>query len=502
MFPNDDKFESMFTLESEKDGEIEEKPFKILVLGDWSGDAEKQTLAERVITEIDRDNFNSVLNRLRPKLQLELFENSVESLELEFTELDDFHPDNIFRRISLFDELRSLRRRLSDPNTFNNAAREVRKWISESDFKSVEQVSIQPKTVQSDELLDRILSGKTETVKLQDANSIELSNLLKDLVRPFLIDFDENEQKSLISLVDNATSGLMRKIIHQPKFQTLEAAWRSLYFLVRNTETDSSLKIYILNITKEELSAKLKAHNDLTETEVFRKIVYEANTSLNGESWSVLIGNYEFYSEIDDVAALIRLSKIAGSILSPFISKMSPTLLGVDSFANESFNPDFSDESVQGKLWAKLRSFPESEFLGLTVNRFLLRLPFGSATDEIERFHFEEFDGKPIHNKYLWGNSSFVCALLLARSFSKYQWEMGNHLEQDVENLPFHIYSDETEKMLKPCAEIIFSQSIYDRLMDFGLMPLISYRNTDRVKLARFQSIIHPVSTLIGKWNV
>ncbi|HQU82723.1 MAG TPA: type VI secretion system contractile sheath large subunit, partial [Pyrinomonadaceae bacterium] len=400
MFPDNDRFESMFTLENEKNGVIEEKTFRILVLGDWSGDSEKVEFKNRPIIEIDRDNFDSALNRCKPNLQLNLSETADEITSLDFTELDDFHPDNIFRQVPLFTELRSLRRRLSDPATFNSAAHEVRGWISDRQIEPTDENSELPQSVQSDELLDQILSGKSEAVRLQKADSSELSSLLKDLVRPFLIGFDENEQKSLISLVDNATGELMRKIIHHQKFQNLEAAWRSLYFLIRNAETDSSLKIYFLNISKEELIAKLKDNNNLTETEVFRKIVVEANSLFDDDTFSVFVGNYEFDSELDDVASLIRLSKIGASINCPFISKMSPKLLDFDSFvdASDSSGWTISEDSRQGKLWATLRSLPESEFLGMTLNRFLLRLPFGSESDQIDSFAFEEFGDKPLHN--------------------------------------------------------------------------------------------------------
>jgi hypothetical protein len=40
-----------------------------------------------------------------------------------------------------------------------------------------------------------------------------------------------------------------------------------------------------------------------------------------------------------------------------------------------------------------------------------------------------------------------------------------------------------------------------DKLMEYGLMPLVSYKNTDHVKLARIQSVTEPVTKLKGRWN-
>lgn len=503
MFPNNDNFDSLISLESEKSGVIEEIPFRMLILGDWSGDEIKKDFSSRSPIEIDRDNFDSVINRLHTKVELDISLENSQFISLEFRELDDFHPDNLYRQIPLFSDLRNLRRRLTNPDSFNSAAREVRSWFNEEQTIGSSKVTSEPKSVDPEELLDQILSGKSEHIKLQTTQSTELSNLLKDLVRPHLLTFDENEQKALISIVDEATSNLMRRILHHPKFQNLESAWRSLYFVVKNTQTDLHMKIYILDITKDELITKLKQCNNLTDSEIYRKIVIDTNNMFDDEPWAVMFGNYDFQPNVDDIAALIRLSKIGSAIQSPFVSKISDNLLGIESLflKPEYYDWNISEDSANGKLWSTLRSLPESKFLGLTINKFLTRLPFGSKTEEIDSFPFQEFNEKSNHNSYLWGNSCFIVALLLARSFSKYEWEMGSRLEQEVENLPIHIYSDGFETATKPCAEIDLTQTACEKLMELGLMPLISFKDIDRARLAKFQSVTNPVSALMGRWK-
>jgi type VI secretion system protein ImpC len=249
MFPTDTDFEAKISLETDKTGIIDEPPFHILFLGDWSGDGEKKDLSERRPTEIDRDNFDNVLQKLRVRLDLDL-QNDGNLLNLEFTELDDFHPDNIFRQIPLFSDLRDLRKRLSNADTFNSAANEVRDLFVETKVIVNTEQSDDAQNVpapSSDDLLDQILSGNSVPVASDAAHSSDLNKLLADLVRPHLVSFDENEQSKLLSAVDEATGDLMRKIIHHSKFQELEAAWRGLFFLVRRLETDTDLKVFILD---------------------------------------------------------------------------------------------------------------------------------------------------------------------------------------------------------------------------------------------------------------
>lgn len=498
MFPFESDFESKVSLESAKIGVIDEPPFHILMLGDWGGDADKIDLPRRRPLEIDRDNFDDIMKRLRVRLDLG-------DLTLDFQSLDDFHPDELFQQVPMFAELRDLRRRLLDADTFNSAAREVRDWFPAPE-EPVELVSDanQPQSVEppAGNLLDSILSrpdaGATSP-QPQATASRELSNLISDFVRPHLVSVDENEQANLLAAVDSATSNLMRNIMHNRRFQALESAWRGLYFLVRRTETASDLKIFILDVSKDEVAEDLKSAANLNDSMLYEALVTDADD----EPWAAVFGNYAFLPNIDDTATLIRLGKLAAGADAPFVSHMRCEILGISSLADHPDPSDWnrSDDSNEAKLWTALRDQVESAYLGMTIPRFLARLPYGRDTDPVETFSFEEFTGEPVHDDYLWANSSFVVALLLAQSYSSYGWEMGRVLLQDVDGLPTHIYTKNGEAITTPCAEVQLTQNACERLMDFGLMPLVSFKNSDRIRLARFQSITDPVTALKSRWT-
>ncbi|MCV4626356.1 type VI secretion system contractile sheath large subunit, partial [Escherichia coli] len=67
-----------------------------------------------------------------------------------------------------------------------------------------------------------------------------------------------------------------------------------------------------------------------------------------------------------------------------------------------------------------LRLTPEANSLGMTAPRLIGRLPYGAETDPTERFAFEEFDGLPAHDDYLWLNGCYATATLLAAGFAAY----------------------------------------------------------------------------------
>src|SRR5262245_24375873 len=97
------------TYDVEREGATVKKelPFVVGVLGDLSGDnlAESLTpLSERKFIQVDRDNFDEVLARLTPGLNLKA-ENTLQgdgsqiSVQLKFKKMEDFEPANIANQV-------------------------------------------------------------------------------------------------------------------------------------------------------------------------------------------------------------------------------------------------------------------------------------------------------------------------------------------------------------------------------------------------------------------
>ena len=69
--------------------------------------------------------------------------------------------------------------------------------------------------------------------------------------------------------------------------------------------------------------------------------------------------------------------------------------------------------------WSALRQMPQANYIGLTVPRFMLRWPYGAATEPIESFDFEEFTPQAGLSGMLWANGSILAGLLLGKTFSE-----------------------------------------------------------------------------------
>lgn len=509
MLPTDNNLESEFTFENAAVPVPDELPFHILILGNWSGDSIKKDLNDRRPVSIDRDNFDDVLKKFNVSLELDWQGSEAENLSLEFSELEDFHPDNLFRNVSLFSDLRDIRRRLANPDTFNRAANEVRAWFENKETQT-NTPSSQPQDadalpVETDNLLDMILSNPSDSpaaARPRIVDNSDLGRLVSKLVSPHLIKIDENEQSNLIAAVDDTISELMRAILHHPKFQSLESAWRGLYFLVRRVETDSDLKIFISDVSKPELADNLKTVNDLGDSFLYRQLKINNLGNSGEDSFAVIGADFSFELNVDDVAALMRAGKIASFFGTPFISYIKPQIFGIADFANIndlSQIKAFSDSNEE-KLWNALRSIPEADSLGLSPMRLLARLPYGASSDSIETFSFEEFSTFFPHEHFLWINPCFSLILLLARSYRLYGWEMANNLRSDIENLPLYTFQENGEIKIEPCAEIVLTESALEKILEQGFIPFLSSRNADSVRVARFQSISLSNSKLRARW--
>ncbi len=101
--------------------ETKELPFVLGVLGDYSGNPKEALpkLKDRKFVDIDRDNFDDVLKGVAPRLQVRV-ENQLKKddtqmgVELNFTKLEDFEPQNVVNQIDPLKKLLEARTRLSD----------------------------------------------------------------------------------------------------------------------------------------------------------------------------------------------------------------------------------------------------------------------------------------------------------------------------------------------------------------------------------------------------
>lgn len=451
-------------------------PLRILVLGAFGTGAAADALPAPV--GLDIDNFDTVMRRLAPRLQLSLAPDQA-ALSLRFNSLEDFHPDALYRRLDVFAELRALRARLSDPHTFEAAAAE---------FRPAQQSSAAQTEAAAEEdsaMLSRLLGARPAAAPTGHAG---LAGFIKNLVAPYISPDNSARLSAYLDAVDQAGTTLMRGLLHHPDFQSLESSWRALRDLI--ARCDDSIQIHLIDIDKAGLGNDL-LHDPVESSKLYRRLIAQGADIPGTPPWSLLLGNYTFGAEPDDIPLLAALARLAAHCGAPFVAAADPMITG------ETPSPDLARQAQ----WQRLRRSALAPWLGLALPRVLLRLPYGTGTDPIESFAFEELDAQRRHGDYLWGNPTFAIARLLCAGFQEDGWEMQPDAHRALDDLPAHIYTADGARDMQACAEVYLSEHDGEELAAQGFMTLLSMKGHPEARLLRFQSIADPAVGLMGAWN-
>ncbi|MFN7987857.1 MAG: type VI secretion system contractile sheath large subunit [Thermoanaerobaculia bacterium] len=421
----------------------DDAPFRILLAGDFSGRAARglvetgAALGDRKVIRVDLDSLDATIARLEPQVRLR------DGDVIRLREIDDFLPDTLFSRIGRFSALKEA-----------SAAEARRRETTRPDAG----------------LLERILEGAAQ------------------------------EEVPAAGTSDGPTE-LMRSILGSATFRSLEASWRGVDFLLRRLDADGPLTIHLVDISAEELRADL-ASDDLGKTGLWRLLVEKTVGTPGGHPFAALAVLGSFGPSKGDAEALGRLAKIAARAGTAVLAGAEPGLVGCASLAETPDPDDWTLPAGHGaEAWAALARLPEARYVGLALPRILLRLPWGKETNAVDAFDFEELSSPPEHEEYLWGSPALATVLLLGEAFLEDGWSLRPGSAQEISGLPFALVTEDGEKHAVPCAETLFTVRAAEAVVAKGLMPIVTMKGTDTVRLAIFQSIAQPHAPLAGLWG-
>lgn len=501
----------------------EQTPFQMLILGDFSGRANRQVQNPGGLSKpsfrpipVDSENLDQLTTRLKVTLTLPALKEGGRNISVEFRTMEDFHPDRLVRQGEALPSLMSLHQRLRNPSTFQEASAEMQSWgLGPSPAVQPQVSKPSPSTIQGSstpptdpgDVLARMLetnpsSSPPSEAALGDDRSWQ--RFVEDVVAPYLMPDTDPRQPERLAQVERAMADLMRRLLHHPDFQQLEAAWRGLAWLTQRLELSTQLKLYVVDISKAELATDLAQGNDHRSSQLAQVLIDQASDTPGGQPWAVVAGNYTFDQTPEDITLLEKLAKLAQQAGAPFLSHANSQFIGCQSLAKTP-DPENWQESRQSGLqaagWQALRNRAEASYVGLALPRCLIRLPYGSETEPLETWEFEEQTNPPTHETYLWCNPIFACLELIGRAFMEEGWQARPGLLLEVAGLPLHIFTHEGESCIQPCTEVWLTERAADIILENGLMPLLTLKDRDIVRLARFQSIADPLSPLAGGWQ-
>ena len=324
-----------------------------------------------------------------------------------------------------------------------------------------------------------------ETVEL---TFIDLDDFHPDKLVPKIPRFDDLD-------TDYQKSGLLRNLLNNADFQSLEAAWRGLDWMLKRAQKGGQVEVSLFDLTLDEFVADLTAAEDLTKSGVYQNLIEKGVHGPKGAPWTLFVGNYLFQPTAQHADVLGRIARIGRETAAPFLGGLPLSVL-VKSY---------DKDPAASAAWTALRKLPEAGLLGLALPRFLMRPPYGENTINIDVFTFEEFAVTVKKKRYLFANAAWACAALLGQGFLKDGWAFtpGNVL--DLTDMPMYVYmeDDEEEVML---AEAWLNRQMVEQMGKFGFMSLLCVKGRNQLQLYRFQSLAlpaanEPFSPLLGSWG-
>jgi type VI secretion system protein ImpC len=401
---------------------------------------------------VDRDNLEAVLARVRPLIELPLPGAGGEPLSLRVGALDDFHPDRLYQRLPLFAAIRATVTAEPEPPPAPAPApaapaKPAGGFLEDVLASTEERYAAQPPAARShwDEALHRIATSHAQPKQTP-------------------------QQERRAADAQKASTLVMRAILHSPQFRTLENAWRGLDFVVRRLETDADLRVFLLDVSKTQLAARLSKAGE--------------------DGWSVVLANYMFGPGDADISHLRNLAHAAAGVRVPVIAAGHPLLLGCAEPGDLSDPAEWRDlPEATRNAWTALRRSGDAAWIGLALPRLLIRLPYGAESSPCEEFPFEETGASVSHEDLAWASPVFACAALLGQSWMDYGEADAAH---DLDGMLSYSWREGGEARFQPVGEALLTDRAVEAILDRGLIPLMSSKYGNEVRVPRFQSVADP----------
>ena len=461
-----------------------DEPSGVLILADFSGRKNRgvcEPLARRRVAKVDADNLDEVFASWGAALTLPTEGLPGGSLKVAIASLQAFHPDHLLQHLPPLSDLFAARSLLQVPGTAEQGARELERLLGVGGRLQTPNSPPAGSMESTDETLARLLGSAPQAPTAarpgKPASGFDLQALIKGIVGTAnATPAAPPGAPGLVAAAELELATRLRTILRQPDFQALEVAWRGMDFLIRRLPDEDRMQVYLADVTREEMAADLAG----------------AQRLLGRQPWSLILGHDTFGETPADLAVLAAIARLCAARNAVFLATAHPRLVGCDSFG---VHPDPDDWSCPAptevrEAWQAFRSTSEAAYVGLALPRFLLRQPYGKGSDSIDSFPFEEVPNPAAHKTFLWGSPAFLCALAMLDPSAA---------GGDIGELPVFRFTEDGESMMKPCAEAWLTDRAAQAILDAGLIPVLSIKDSDAVRVVGLQSCRHPATRLEGK---
>jgi len=473
-----------------------ELPLVIAVLADLSNDPVEPLarVRDRKLIVVDAENLDAAMANCKPRVAFQVPDRVNErqdagdlTVDLHFTKLADFRPERIARMVPVLDELLNVREQLA-PLAVRleirpTLADELRQMMADSRIASA---------IRKLESAEEGDAGSLEAllpvgIKAQLWRNADLPLLLRSLYG-YLSGMQDTPGRDMGRLVDGLIQDLdarisrqLDDILHNSSLQRLEATWRGLDYLARETESGSLLKLRVLNVSLKELRKELKKAISFDESSLFTMLHVAEEGTFGGEPYGLVLCDYEIGHEPEDIALAQRVIQIGAAMSAPFVFGASPAMFGMDDWSELPRPRDVRKifETPEHEDWRKLRADPDAAHLVLVLPRLLARLPWDTR-ESIEEHGFAYTENASARGCFLWMNGAFGMAALVSTAFARDRWcaDLRGPIWGRIDRLPAHcvVENQEVTEVIGP-TEVDVSEHRHFELGRLGFTSIARHRS-------------------------
>jgi predicted component of type VI protein secretion system len=359
------------------------------------------------------------LSRLRPTATIRVGD---ETVDLAFTQMDDFHPDMLLQRLPEFDESTLA---APEPSAATGDSADV-----------------------GDDMFERLLGQpKSSADSPAPAVKATMDKLLADAVAGE--DVPPREPAEARSGRDAWFTQILREALGSPSLRQFESNWRAVAWLGEQLDYDAATGLWIVDA-------------DVSNVAGLAGTLASAVAAGPGTVDSIVVLR-EFANTDEDRRELTELSKIAAALHAKAFAAAAPDAAGLSGDLDSPTGLDADDFSAAvGSDWDAARLASSAVCLGFPG--FLLRQPYGKSSDPIDRFDFEELPANPGRNAFVWGNAGLP--LLVMHYLGEFS----------LGDFPMVVFEQAGGQAIKPPSGVYLTDSAADALLARGITPLLSKR--------------------------
>ena len=459
--------------DADDDGDV--APFRIVVLGDFSGRprAERGPLAERRAMRVDIDNFETVFARLAPLAEIAGLQDKMGiALRIKLETMDEFSADAVLARLPA--------------QALARAAAPVSAPPAPAQAPDAEDAAAMMKRLLGGDLPAGApaLAAAPLARKPDDAVDRFIRQLVGDHVAP-------PPAPAASASSNDAAAALLRHVLRDPAWRHLECAWRAVDRFVRELDmADGEVRLELLDCRADELLADLSACAGDPARAALTPVLKG-----DGRGCDLVVSLEEFGPSLAELSLLGGLAAVATAQGGVLLAGAAPALAAVATSDEEQVLA-----SNESRVWRALRDSALAPRMGLTFPRLLARLPYGPRNDPVAAFAFDELADAAagsLHDQLVWRSAALDAALLLAQGHG----QGGVETLVQMDDLPAFIDRSGDEPRLQAVAEAYLGEREVAVLRQAGMITLQSDRRMPNARVSGWQSIAAGGAELAGSWR-